>query len=330
MKVIGITTGDPSGVGPEVVLKTLARFRIPRSVKLIVFGSPSVMAGTTGRLAIASPKWLRSTLTKPCLPDAPLSFVACAEVLEWRPGRTSAQAGRASITYLDEALKWHKSGYLHGLVTAPVTKWAIAESRRNFVGQTEYLATELKVRDVAMMFSCDSLRVVILTRHLPLRHVSRALTRRIVESSIRLTVDGLRKHFRISNPKLAVCGFNPHGGELKESTEERKVLEPVIRRFRQRGLRCDGPFGADGFFATGRPARRGTFRIPYDVVICCYHDQGLIPFKLLARDRGCQLSLGLPIIRTSPDHGSALDIAGKGIAHPGSMQHALQLAIQLS
>jgi 4-hydroxythreonine-4-phosphate dehydrogenase len=187
-------------------------------------------------------------------------------------------------------------------------------------------------REVAMLFVSQRLRVVLLTRHLPLRRVPLALTPRLIRSTLRLTARALQTQFRIPRPRLAVCGLNPHAGEAGQCGEEEVTrMTPILRALRAGRILCDGPFAADGFFAQQlHPARsNGAPRTRYDAIVCAYHDQGLIPFKMVARDAGCQLTIGLPIIRTSPDHGTALDIAGRGIAHPGSMIYALQLAAQL-
>ena len=173
-----------------------------------------------------------------------------------------------------------------------------------------------------MMFVANRLRVVVLTRHIPLSRVSRALSRSLIQSAATLTSRTLTQQFRIQHPRLALLGLNPHAGEDAQiGGEEQQVMHPVLQALRRKGIVCDGPFAADGFFA--QPQR-------YDAVLCAYHDQGLIPFKMVARDQGCQLTVGLPIVRTSPDHGSALDIAGRGLAHPGSMIYALKLAAKLA
>ena len=174
-----------------------------------------------------------------------------------------------------------------------------------------------------MCFVSDALRVAVVTRHIPLRRVPRAVTRAVLRRALEITVEGLQRHFHVPHPRLAVCGLNPHAGEGSRASEEHAVFEPVLHALRRRGIACDGPLAADGFFAA-MPRNR------YDAIICAYHDQGLIPFKMVARDQGCQMTLGLPIVRTSPDHGSALDIAGRGIANPGSMRYAIDLAFRLA
>jgi 4-hydroxythreonine-4-phosphate dehydrogenase len=180
-------------------------------------------------------------------------------------------------------------------------------------------------REVAMMFVSDPMRLVLLTRHLPLRAVAAAVDCREALATMGVAVAALRRWFGVARPRLAVCGLNPHAGEAGLfGDEEQRVLVPAMRALRRRGVACDGPLAADGFFA--QPALVAT----YDAVVCWYHDQGLIPFKMASRDRGCQLTVGLPIPRTSPDHGTALEIAGQGIADPGSMRYALALAIRLA
>lgn len=319
--ILAITAGDPCGVGPEVVLKALAATSLPSSLAIVVIGDYAVFERTARRLHRRLPAWHRTTQGSPLDRSHPLTFLDCAHPCTFIPGRSSGAAGRASLAYLDYAISLQKMGRLKALVTAPVTKSSVERSHPGFVGQTEHLASAFGVRAVAMMFVSDALRVVLLTRHLPLRRVARAVDQPLIRTALRLAARALEYNFHIRRPRLAVCGLNPHAGEGGLfGEEERRVLLPVIRAMRRRGVRCEGPFAADGFFATP---------CTHDAVICWYHDQGLIPFKMAARDRGCQISLGLPIIRTSPDHGSAFDIAGRGIAHPGSMIYALRLAIKL-
>ena len=327
---LAITAGDPCGIGPEVILKALSMVHAERGRRLLVIGDLTVFTDTARRLQITLPAWRilgrsgsSSDLGRlPELFDAPLAFLDRGSHTPFRLGYSSKQAGQAALWYLETAVRLWRQGMIDGLVTAPVTKWAIAQSRRGFVGQTEYLAGEMRVRDVAMMFAADALRVVLLTRHVPLNRVSRLLTPALVRRTTRLTVEALQRQFGIARPKVAFCGVNPHAGEASQcGHEEQRVFISAIRALRRQGVLCQGPFAADGLFPQA---------MAYDVVVCAYHDQGLIPFKLLARDRGCQVSLGLPIVRTSPDHGSALDIAGEGIADPGSMCYALRLAMKLA
>ena len=310
--VVAITAGDPCGIGPEVVVKALSTFRARPRFPIVLIGDAPVIARAEATVRRRVPAWVQ--------------LIDCGHRRALRPGRTSAAAGAASLAYLQQALSRWRTGQVRALVTAPVTKWAVARVQTGFVGHTEYLANAMRVRRVAMMFVSDRLRVVVMTRHIPLREVSRAVTRAALRQTLQLTDTSLRNLFGISRPRLAVCGLNPHAGEGDPRSEEHRVIKPVLHALKQlkRRIRCEGPFAADGFFAQADRIRS------YDAILCAYHDQGLIPFKTAARDQGCQLTLGLPIVRTSPDHGSALDIAGQGIADPGSMIYAIRLALQLA
>ncbi len=320
---VAITTGDPCGIGPEVILGALRRARLPAD--LLIIGDLRVFEQAARRRRWPLPRWQVTSAAAGPQPPAPLRFLDMRQHPPARPGRPTAADGAASLAYLDAAVRLFRQGEIHALVTGPVTKWAVLRARRSFVGQTEYLAEALRVREVVMCFVAERLRVALLTRHLPLRRVPRAVTPALVRMTARLTARALTQQFGIARPRLALCGVNPHAGEGNQGSEERRRLVPALRALRREGIRCEGPFAADGFFAR-LPGRDGEF----DAILCAYHDQGLIPFKLLAGGRGCQMSIGLPLIRTSPDHGSALDIAGRGIASPVSMRYALALAIRLA
>lgn len=298
-----VTAGDPCGIGPEVILKALHSNR--SNAPLIVIGTASVFQQAARRLKLPLPTHFI---------DVPIRGVLA-------PGRTSARAGEASAAYLDVAIALIRQGAASGLVTAPVTKWAVQRARGRFEGHTEYFAKAFRVPRVVMMFASERLRVALVTRHVPLRDVPRRLSASLITQTVRIAAESLRRQFRIRHPKLVMCGLNPHAGEAGLlGQEERRVIEPALRACRRQSIRIEGPVAADGLFGS----------LPrYDAVVCCYHDQGLIPFKLLSRDQGCQVTLGLGFVRTSPDHGSALDIAGKGLADPGSMRYAIRLASRL-
>ena len=301
-----ITCGDPCGVGPEVTLRALSSLR--RRFPTIVVGDRAVLEQTARRLRLPLP--FRKGI----------ELYDCGHRGSFKPGASGRLAGKASLNYLAAAVHLLKAGG-GALVTGPVTKWAIEQVKPGFVGQTEYLAEAFRVKDVVMAFASPGMRIVLLTRHVALRDVSRLATPRLLRTTLALTREALRKQFGIRDPRIAVCGLNPHAGEGGLfGDEERRVLAPVLRQLRRKGWKLEGPVAADGFFANPMTA---------DVVLGWYHDQVLIPFKMAARDTGCQLSIGLPIIRTSPDHGSALDIAGSGRANPGAMAYAINLAADL-
>jgi len=322
--ILALTAGDPCGIGPEVILEALPAVPSRARMRLVVIGDLAVFAHAAKRLRRGLPSWRVSRVQDlASLGAGPLTFLDCGHACRFIPGRPSQAAGRASLAYLDLALALWRRQRLHALVTGPVTKWAIRRVRPAFLGQTEYLAQAMGVREVVMLFVSERWRVALLTRHIPLRRVPQRLDRRLLRSALRLTADALTREFQIPHPTLAVCGLNPHAGEGSSASEEHAVIRPVLRALRRQGVACDGPFAADGLFASRQADG-------YDAIVCAYHDQGLIPFKMASRDRGCQLSVGLPVVRTSPDHGSALDIAGRGIANPGSMRYALALAIELT
>jgi 4-hydroxythreonine-4-phosphate dehydrogenase len=239
------------------------------------------------------------------------------------PGELSGQAGRAAYDTLCEAVKDAQSGVVAAVATAPVNKLAFARAGLPWKGHTDLLAHLTGSSRVAMMFWSEPLKVVLATIHIPLASVTSALTRELVDDIIDLSSRELPR-FGIAQPRLAVAGLNPHAGEDGLlGHEEAKVLRPAIEAAQKRGIHINGPFPGDTVF--GR-AVRGEF----DAVIACYHDQGLIPVKLLAFGRAVNVTLGLPIIRTSVDHGTAFDIAGKNVADPASMIEATLLAARLA
>ena len=282
---IGITTGDPAGIGPEISRKAAA--------------DPAVLA-----------------VCEPILygPDAGARFDV---------GRVSARAGQAAYDAIVSAVGDAMHGRIEAIATAPINKEAFAAARVPWRGHTELLAHLTGARRVAMMFHADVLRVVLATVHIPLASVPSALTREVMEDTIALAAAELPR-FGLPSPRLAVAGLNPHAGEHGlMGLEDGAVLTPAIEACRARGIRVDGPFPADTVFVR---AMRGDF----DAVIACYHDQGLIPIKLVAFGRAVNVTLGLPIVRTSVDHGTAFDIAGQGVADPSSLVHAVLLAARLA
>ena len=282
---IAITTGDPSGIGPEIAAKAAADPRVRAACEPIVYGPPG---------------------------DERFS-----------PGVLSAAAGRAAYDTLVRAVDAAKVGTVDGLATAPVNKEAFRIAGLPWRGHTDLLAHLTGASHVAMMFHSDELRVVLATIHIPLAEVPRALTQSLMEKTIALTARELPLFDKVQ-PRIAVAGLNPHAGEHGLfGNEDAEVIAPAVEACRARGVDVSGPFPADTVFVR---ARRGEF----DVVVACYHDQGLIPVKLVAFGRAVNVTLGLPIVRTSVDHGTAFDIAGKGVADPESMIAATLLAARLA
>lgn len=236
-----------------------------------------------------------------------------------------AAAARASVEYIDKALELLKAGRADALVTGPVSKSSIrAAGVRGFQGHTEYLAGKTGTKKFAMMFVAEELKVALVTRHVALKSVPKTLTADMIYDTIELTHKYLKKYFRIKNPRIAVCGLNPHAGEAGAfGDEEARVITPAIRKASGSMKNIRGPMPADAVFHDALDKK-------YDAVIAMYHDQGLAPFKALCFYSGVNLTLGLPFVRTSPDHGTAFDIAGKGIADPRSMIEAIRLACKLA
>jgi 4-hydroxythreonine-4-phosphate dehydrogenase len=285
---IGITVGDPAGIGPEIARKAAADPDLRRICDPVLYGPSS---------------------------DEELRTFAC--------GRVSAAAGRSAYDAIAAAVRDAIQGRIAALATAPISKEAFAAAGLPWPGHTELLAHLTAAPRVAMMFYAEALRVVLATVHVALSEVPRMLTQSRLEDTIELAASELPR-FGVQSPRLAVAGLNPHAGEGGLfGHEEDEVIRPAIATCRGRGIEVDGPFPADTIF--GR-AMRGEF----DAVIACYHDQGLIPIKLAAFGRAVNVTLGLPIIRTSVDHGTAFDIAGRGIADPSSMIEAIRLAARLA
>lgn len=282
------------------------------------------IALTAGDPAGIGPEIAAKAAADPAVRDAcePVMYGA-AEPGRFTPGLVSAEAGRAAYEAIVAAVGDAQAGRVHGIATAPVSKLAFARAGLPWKGHTDLLAHLTGAADSAMLFWSDTLRVVLATVHVPLAEVPRLLTRDLVERVIALTSRELPA-FGVARPRIAVAGLNPHAGEGGVlGDEEARILTPAIDAARRAGIDASGPFPADTIFVR---AARGEF----DCVVACYHDQGLIPVKMAAFGRAVNVTIGLPIVRTSVDHGTAFDIAGKGVADPSSMIAAVRLAARLA
>jgi len=330
--VIGITMGDPGGIGPEIVVKALSDQQIRRLARFVIYGMNELIAYAAD-LAELEPFWWRLSQGSP---RADYDLVHDIVVLDYdyeefsmmgfAVHHPSRHGGQASLRFIDDAIaatqKPLEAGHIDAIVTAPICKesWKLAGCR--FPGHTELFAHRTKSKRVAMMFHAPKLNVVLATIHLPLMDIRNVLTIGCVFNPIDLGYQACLR-MGISSPRIAVCGLNPHASENGQfGDEESRVITPAIEMARQHGIDAQGPFPADSLF---NQAITGKF----DLVVAMYHDQGLIPIKMLAFDDAVNMTLGLPIIRTSPDHGTAFDIAGKNIANPGSMKAAIRLAVKL-
>lgn len=322
---IGITMGDPGGIGPEIIVKALADPLLRRQAKFIIFGLDEQLEYAAD-MAELSPFWLRHPHEK-ISRDYPRQVVV-ADYDEYsvpsyvhQPSRIS---GECSVRFCLDAVQAALDGIIDAVVTAPISKssWHLAEVP--WPGHTEMLADQCKSPRKAMMFVAGPLKMALATIHEPLFEIRHKFTIGCVFEPIDLLHTALQEDFGIKNPKIAVAGLNPHAGEDGQfGDEEQRIIKPAILLAQEAGIHCCGPFPADTLFVH---AARGA----YDGVVAMYHDQGLIPVKLLAMDEAVNVTIGIPIVRTSPAHGTAFDIAGKGIARPGSMKQALRTAIAMA
>jgi 4-hydroxythreonine-4-phosphate dehydrogenase len=307
---IAISMGDPAGIGPEVALRACSRRDLRRRLKPILVGDRGVFRDTARRLRLPL--------------DLEVIEVSTLSTSERRPGKPTRAGAEAAYRAILAAVDAARSGRADAMTTAPVSKSAIQSLGVDFPGHTEVIARIADDASVRMMMAGKTLRVVLVTTHLRLLDVPARLTVEGVVETARIAHDALRRHFGLRHPRLALAGLNPHAGENGAfGDEETRILEPAVEAARAAGVRLDGPFPPDTLFFR---AREGDF----DAVVALYHDQGLIPFKLLHFHDGVNVTLGLPFPRTSPDHGTAFDIAGKGKADPSSMAAALGLAATMA
>jgi 4-hydroxythreonine-4-phosphate dehydrogenase len=317
-KPIAVSLGDPAGIGPEVTAKAWAMREnagLPPFFAVGDIGSiAAIWDGPVRR--VADPEEARAVF------DAALPCIHVAEPSEIVPGQPTLDGARCAFQSLEIATGLVRAESAYALVTAPVSKVQLGQVGFTYPGQTEFVAERCGVaRDnVVMMLAGPGLRVVPLTIHVPFSGVIDALTPALIRSRALTTARGLNRLFGIASPRLAMAGLNPHAGEAGTlGREEIDLIAPVLESLRAEGLDISGPHAADALFAP-----RG--RASYDAALCCYHDQALIPIKALYFDEGVNITLGLPIVRTSPDHGTAFAIAGTGQAHPGAMIAAIRMA----
>lgn len=317
---IGITIGDLNGIGPEVVMKALADNRILNMVTPVIYGSTRVLTFYKKLLALEEFNFSQ-TRGKGQFAAKNINVVNCwEEVIEINPGKATPETGKAALKSIQCACAELKEGLIDALVTAPIDKHTIHSEEFPFKGHTEFLAREFGGGDSLMFMVSDFLRVGLVTDHEPLRDVASLITRARVESKLKLMDASLRQDFGINKPRIAVLGLNPHAGDGGLiGSEDEEVLRPVVAELRNKGKLVFGPLPSDGFFGTAQYRQ-------FDAVLAMYHDQGLVPFKALAFENGVNFTGGLSIIRTSPDHGTGYNIAGKNQASESSMREAIFLA----
>lgn len=324
--LIGISLGDPLGVGPEVIVKALRDPELRASARFIIFGLHDALEIAADQSEVNRFWW-----REPYDGQARVaSGVLIADFDDVPSVRINGQrgpdeaAGRASFRFVEEGINHLKAGAIDALVTGPICKEAWQLANHRFRGHTDLLARRFDQRRVCMMFATPSLRVALATDHIPLFELRNVLSIGAVHQPIDLLDKALREWFGVERPRIGVLGVNPHAGEAGLlGDDEQRVIAPAIDLARNAGICVDGPLAPDTAFTPATAER-------YDGIVAMYHDQGLIPVKMTAFHDAVNLTLGLPAIRTSPDHGTAFDIAGKNRADPGSMSAAIRLAIRLA
>lgn len=322
--VVGISQGDGNGIGYEVIIKALADTRILDSFIPVIYGSSKIFGFykksiheidqmDTYVINSATDAKARKINIVNCLP----------ENVYVEPGQASPESAQCAIRSLECAVEDLKQGIIDVLVTAPINKRAMSNEGFGFTGHTEYLEKVFAVNEVAMFMVSDTLKIGVVTGHIPLKDVSSAISKEKIISKLRLLNASLKKDFGIDSPKIGVLGLNPHcgdGGLLGD--EEQRIILPAVEAANDEGILAFGPYSPDGYFGLGQFAK-------FDATLAMYHDQGLSPFKALAFETGVNFTAGLPVIRTSPDHGTAYEMAGRDEANPRSMISAIYTAIDI-
>lgn len=320
---VGITQGDINGVGYEVIFKT---FSDPTMLELctpIIYGSPKVAAYHRKAMDLQANFSIVNSASEAT--HGKLSVVNCADdEVKVEFAKPSEDAGKAAFDALERALAEYRAGLIDVLVTAPINKHTIQSDQFHFPGHTEYIQERVGQGNQALMILLkDDFRVALVTGHIPVKDIASSLTKELIEEKLAIFNQSLKVDFNIDCPRIAVLALNPHAGDNGLlGKEEQEVIVPAMEEMNARGVRCFGPYPADGFMGSDQI-------VHFDGVLAMYHDQGLAPFKALAMDEGVNYTAGLPLVRTSPDHGTAYDIAGKGVASEASFRHAVYTAIDV-
>lgn len=321
--VVGITQGDINGIGYEVIIKAFSDIRLLELCTPVIYGSPKVAAYHKKVLEIEAFNFNQIHDADEANANHVNIINCCDDNVRVELGKASDVAGEAAYLALESAVKDLKQGKIDVLVTAPFNKESIQSEVFHFPGHTEYLANQFEVKEPLMLLVCDNLRVGVVVGHAPLNKVSEMITSDLIVSKLKTLQQALVVDFACTNPRIAVLSLNPHAGDNGVlGNEENDVIKPALKKAVSMGITAMGPFPADGFFGAGQ-------FVKYDAILAMYHDQGLAPFKALTFDRGVNYTAGLPVVRTSPDHGTAFDIAGQNLASSESFQHAIYQAIDI-
>lgn len=324
MPPLALSMGEPAGIGAEIALKAWAQSKMAALPPFFIIADPDHLRDEAARHGIAAPL---QAIAEPA--EANAAFAKALPVLPIRlaakpqPGKPDAANAPMTIAAIERAVELARSGAAGAVVTNPIHKAALYATGFKHPGHTEFIADLCGVRHPVMMLAAPELRVVLVSIHVSLRQAIDSLNSDSIRAVAEIAAAALRRDFGIAKPRLAVAGLNPHAGEAGAmGSEDAAIVQPAVQALRQAGIDAFGPLPPDTMFHA--EARAG-----YDAAICMYHDQGLIPLKTLDFERGVNVTLGLPILRASPDHGTAFDIAGKGIAKPGSLIAALHLAAEM-
>ena len=320
---VGITLGDINGIGPEIIIKALKDNRILSDITPVIYGSSKVISFYKKMLQIHEFSY-QNCRTGADIQNKKINIVNCwDEEVDIQPGVSNVTGGKYALKSLEAATADLADGKIDVLVTAPFSKDAMKSAGFDFPGHTEYLAKYSNVDEALMILASPFLRVALVTTHIPINEVSKALTKDAILSKIKVFENSLKRDFNLVRPKIAVFGLNPHAGENgKIGTEEQEQIITAINAAKSEGILAYGPFAADGFFGSNAKNQ-------FDGVLAMYHDQGLTAFKALSFEDGVNFSAGLPIVRTSPDHGTAFDIAGKNLASEASFRSAIYMAMDI-
>jgi 4-hydroxythreonine-4-phosphate dehydrogenase len=321
---IGISIGDLNGIGPEIILKTLSDPRIYRHATPIIYGSGKAVAFYKGVLDMEGFNYnVLNNWDQISLKTA--SVVNCwSDDVNIVPGEYNDEMGKYSLLAIDKAIADLQEGHIHAMVTAPVNKRNIQKFEKSFKGQTEHLAMRIGLGKPLMVLASGQVACAMVTTHIPLKDVAVSITEAAVAEKITGLNECLRQDFLIQKPRIAVLGLNPHagdGGLLGD--EDQAIIAPAIQKAKDKNILAFGPYSADGFYGSGSYRK-------FDGVLAMYHDQGLVGFKAISFGEGVNFTAGLPVVRTSPDHGTAYDLAGKGAASEGSFRNAFFMALDIA
>ena len=322
--VVGITQGDGNGIGYEVIIKALADERMLDLCTPVIYGSSKIFGFY--KKQIHNIDQINTNVINSAMDvhQKRVNIVNCLpENVFVEPGQSTPESAKAAMTSLERAVADIKEGYIDVLVTAPFNKRAMASEGFGYTGHTEYLEKEFGVDEVAMIMVCDKLKVGVVTGHIALKDVVKNITKEKIIKKLRLMKASLERDFGVDAPKIAVLGLNPHcgdGGLLGD--EEQQIILPAVQAATEEGIMAFGPYSPDGFFGLANYSK-------FDAVLAMYHDQGLTPFKAIAFEEGVNYTAGLPVVRTSPDHGTAYEMAGRDLADPRSMISAIYAAIDI-